>query len=234
MERRTLSRRAPGLIAVVWLCAALPAGAVAQDGLPAQSEDMADRAIQAEEAAPAAQPPAVAGGMNKDEKSDAPAPELEAFLGTWVYSETLEKSEWSKSHQVDRYLLLKWRKGRLRVKTFDYYPELRTRGMESDWNGSINVDRWNVKKQTFTPMPDGTISVGLSGTNGIGAAAARSTWWAAGRLTIEEGEDGPVLRFETTLGYSPSSKGNAWQPLDRNYRLVSREIDPRFDTRRPR
>ena len=234
MERHNLSRRAPGLIAMVWLCATLPAVATARDGLPAQSEAMAEKELQVEEAAPAAQPPAVAGEMSKDEKSDSPGPELEAFLGTWVYSETLEKSEWSKSHQVDRYLLLKWRKGRLRVKTFDYYPELRTRGMESDWNGSIIVDRWNIKKQTFTPMPDGTISVGLSGTNGVGAAASSTSWWAAGRLAIEEGEDGPVLRFETTLGHSPSSKGNAWQPLDRSYRLVSREIDPRFDARRQR
>jgi hypothetical protein len=161
-------------------------------------------------------------------KAGSPPPELEAFLGTWLFTETLTDEKWQEPVEVERYLLLRWRKGRLRVKTLDYYPGLRTRGMESDWNGNIRVDRWNVEKQTFTPMPDGTISMGLSGTNGVGPLAGTTSWWAAGRLRLEAGEEGPVLRFITTQGYAPSSKGNAWRPLDRTYRLLSREIDPRF------
>jgi hypothetical protein len=186
----------------------------------------------AEETAPAAPSPEAKKATGEDRKPDAPPPEIEAFLGTWVHTETLERAEWKESHQVDRFLLLRWRKGRLRAKTYDYYPALRARGMESDWNGNVIVDRWNVEKQTYTPMPDGTISVGLSGTNGVGPNAASTTWWAAGRLTIEEGENGPTLRFVTTQGFSPSSTGNAWRPWDRSYRLVSREIDPRLEGRR--
>jgi hypothetical protein len=78
-------------------------------------------------------------------------------------------------------------------------------------------------------MPDGTISVGLSGTNGIGAGAANFRWWASGSFVLLEDDDaGPQMRFYTDRGYAPSSKGNAWQPLDRIYHLVSREIDPKY------
>lgn len=234
MEHHTFRRRVLALVAIAWLGPAFPALATPGAGLATQSEGPAGHDAQGEETAPTAPPPAVAAEKSKDETVDSPGPEIEAFLGTWVHTETLERDEWRDTRQVERYLLLKWRKGKLRVKTFDYYPDLRTRGMESDWNGSIIVDRWNVENQTFTPMADGTISVGMSGTNGVGPAAASSLWWAAGRLTVEESEDGPVLRLVTTQGNAPSSKGNIWQPLDRTYRLVSREIDPRYEARRHR
>jgi hypothetical protein len=157
---------------------------------------------------------------------------VEPFLGTWVYADEVEQAAKIEPYPVERHLLLRWHNGRLKVKTYDYLPELRTRSRESDWNGTIRDERGNVTEQTFTPMSDGSLSVGLGGTTGIGPPAARKNWWAAGTITVENGEDGPVLRFQTTRGYVPSSKGNLWQPFDRAYRLVTREIDPEFLGRR--
>jgi hypothetical protein len=218
----------------VWLGALLLPVEPGWAGLPPQSDATGHDIAQKTETAPVATPPARAAETNTAGESDAPGSELEAFLGTWIYTEVLENEKWPEPVTVERYLLLKWRKGRLRVKTVDYFPEKRTRGMESNWNGTIDVDRWNAQWQTFTPEPDGTISMALSGTWGLGPDAGSTYWWAAGRLAIEESDDGPILRYITNVGYAPAPTGNAWVPLDRSYRLVSREIDPRFDNRRRR
>jgi hypothetical protein len=179
-------------------------------------------------------PPSDRGARGPESADDQPDAGLAPFLGTWLFTEQVQNLPDQEPYMVERYLLLKWLRGKLRVKTVDYLPTLGARSMESDWKGNIRVDRWNTTQQTFTPMPDGTISVGLSGSNGVGPTAYRTYWWAAGRLRLEEDEEGEILRFVTTRGYAPSSKGNAWRPFDRVYRLVSREIDPRFDASRRR
>ena len=169
--------------------------------------------------------PAAAGQDAVAEPDTAVVP----FLGTWLLEETFVQHRPPLTYSIHRYLLIRWDKNRMRVKTLDYLPELRTRSHISDWNGIIPIDRWSQWKQTFVIMPDGTISLGLSGTDGFGPASTTSTWWASGRLVLlEDDEAGPRLHYYTDRGYSPTSKGNAWQPLDRIYHLVSREIDPKY------
>jgi hypothetical protein len=153
---------------------------------------------------------------------------LKPFLGTWFVEETISHEPGGKSFQMQRYILIRWHREHLQIKTFDYLPAYKARDMESDWKGTIAVDQWNQTRQTFTPMPDGTISVGLSGSNGIGNLASRNVWWAAGSLELVQGNDAEQrLRFRTIKGYAPTPKGNAWKPIDRSYVLVSREIDPK-------
>lgn len=157
------------------------------------------------------------------------AADLAPFLGTWMWEELIPVEGSDEPTQIQRYMLIRWHRGRFQVKTVDYLVDLKTRTQESTWSGLIAVDRWNQSKQTFTPMSDGTISVGLSGTNGIGPSAANFSWWAAGRLTLLEPEDETaLLRFHTFKGYAPSARGNLWLPFDRTYRLLSRELDRRF------
>jgi len=168
-----------------------------------------------------------------EEEPAEPDAALVPFLGTWLQEETIVQENPSLTYRIQRYFLIRWDEKGLRVKTLDYLPDLGTRDHVSDWNGTIPIDKWNQWKQTFVLMPDGTISVGLSGTNGIGPMAVNYGWWAAGRLVLsEDDEEGTRLRFYTHRGYSPSSKGNLWQPLDRIYHLVSREIDPKYFPRR--
>ncbi len=186
---------------------------------------LAGMAMVVAEAPPQKPQPAGTGG----EAAAKPDADVVPFLGTWLHEETIVLTNPSVTYRVHRYLLIRWHKNAMRVKTLDYLPEQGTQDHESDWNGTIPIDRWNQWKQTFAPMPDGTISVGLSGTNGIGPTAVNYGWWASGRLVImEDDEAGAQLRFYTDRGYAPSSKGNAWKPLDRIYHLVSREIDPKY------
>lgn len=153
---------------------------------------------------------------------------IEPFLGTWVYSETVQPVAEVPPHAVERHLLIRWRSGRLLVKTFDYIPSVRARGRESDWKGTIREDQWNITEQTFTLRSDGSIGVSLGGTEGIGPVALKHYWWAAGSMEILDGEDGPILHYHTDQGYAPSPKGNLWKPIERKYRLVSRDIDPKY------
>ncbi len=185
------------------------------------------------QAAPAEEPLAVRPGAGEERgarrQAAAPEPGVAPYLGTWVSRETVDQGvPGAEPYPVERYLLLRWARDTLKVKSVDYLPERRARGEESDWNGEIIVDRWNTSRHQFIPLPDGTLSVNFSGTNGIGPAAASAVWWATGRMTHGEDEEGPYLRLETTEGYAPSSKGNAWKPIQRTYRLVSREIDPQL------
>jgi len=180
----------------------------------------------------------VASGEPRNRPQSATAGEAETaepdaavvpFLGTWLQEETIARKEPLLPYRLQRYLLIRWYEGGMAVKTLEYLPELGAPDLVSDWNGTIPVDEWNQWKQTFVPMPDGTISVGLSGTNGFGPNAVNHRWWASGRLVLlEDDEAGARLRFYTDRGYAPTSKGNGWQPLDRIYHLVSREIDPKY------
>lgn len=192
-------RRALGLVAVS-LLAAWPVGATEP---------------------PSGPPPAA-------EKTAVPDEALQPFMGTWLTEEEITPDGREDSFPIQRYILIRWHRGHLQVKTFDYLPDYKARNMESNWKGTIAIDRWNQTKQTFTLMPDSSISVGLSGTNGIGPMAKRTAWWAAGSLELlPDDESGPRLRFHTFKGFAPASTGNAWKPIDRTYNLVSREIDPK-------
>lgn len=172
---------------------------------------------------PSADPPPVA-----EEKPAGPDEALKPFLGTWLMEEEITQEAGADTIPIQRYILIRWHRERFQIKTFDYLPRYKARNMESNWHGTIAIDQWNQAKQTFTPMPDSTISVGLSGTNGVGPRAKRSTWWAAGSLQLmPDDENGPQLRFHTFKGFAPSSTGNAWRPFDRTYHLVSRDIDPK-------
>lgn len=163
------------------------------------------------------------------EAAREPDPALVPFLGTWLMEETIVRKAPATPFRIHHHILIRWHNNRLRIKTLEYLPDLGTRNHVSDWNGTVPIDRWNQWKQTFVLMPDGTISVGLSGTNGFGVGAANFGWWASGSFVLlEDDEDGPQLRFYTDRGYSPTSKGNAWRPLDRTYHLVSREIDSKY------
>ena len=167
----------------------------------------------------------------KDAESPAlPDESLRPYLGTWFFEQTITHETTGESFQMQRYLLIRWHREHLQIKTFDYLPAYKARDMESDWKGTIAVDQWNQTRQTFTPVDDGTISVGLSGSNGIGTLASRNTWWAAGKLELVDDGDGGKqrLRYRTTKGYAPSPKGNSWKPFDRTYELVSRDIDPKY------
>lgn len=199
LENNPAWRRAVGLAAFC-LLATLPVGATEPSPDPA----------------PAAEKPA------------GPGAALEPFMGTWLFEETIQQRNSEDSFQVQRYMLIRWYREHLQVKTFDYLPYYKARDMESNWKGTIAIDQWNQAKQTFTLMPDNTLSVGLSGTDGIAHLAKRNNWWAAGSIEVLTDDDaGPRLRFHTFKGFAPSATGNAWQPFDRTYHLVSREIDPK-------
>ncbi|MCZ6650964.1 MAG: hypothetical protein O7D35_09885 [Acidobacteria bacterium] len=168
-----------------------------------------------------------------EEEATEPDAAVVPFLGTWLQEETIVLKQSSATYRVQRYLLIRWHKNDMLVKTLVYLPDQGTQNHVSDWYGTIPIDKWNQWKQTFAIMPDGTISVGLSGTDGFGPRAVNYGWWASGSLVLlEDDETGARLRFYTDRGYAPSSKGNAWKPLDRIYHLVSREIDPKYILRR--
>ncbi|MFQ5720775.1 MAG: hypothetical protein ACE5IK_14650 [Acidobacteriota bacterium] len=158
----------------------------------------------------------------------APDPSIARYLGTWMHQETLHAQGSDQTALIEHYLLIRWHRGALEVKTVDYLPDRKVWGRRSNWKGKIRVDQWNVTTHTFTPRPDGIISVGFSGTNGVGGST-RAAWWAAGTLTWEKDGAGTFLHLVTTRGYAPSTKGNAWQPMDRRYRQISTQVDARID-----
>jgi hypothetical protein len=193
----------------IWICALALTGALAAAGAPAGTSEPSGQDV------------------SRDSAADAPEAALIPFLGTWQFDEVIDHGNGKEPFPIRRFLLIRWHRGKLQVKTFDYFPDYKARDMESTWKGNIIVDQWNQTKQTFNLRPDGTITVGLSGTDGIGPQASKNMWWAAGRMEVlADGENGPHLRYYTSKGYAPSKTGNAWRPFDRAYELVSRDIDP--------
>jgi hypothetical protein len=160
----------------------------------------------------------------REKAASPPDPLVVPYLGTWMHSSTIQ----SKGGTIpqESYILFKWHRGQLHVKTLDYLPTLQARLRESDWRGRITVDSWNEDTQTFTPRPDGSLSIGLGGSNLVGPEGT-AYWWASGRIVLLEG--GKKFRYVTEDGYAPSSKGNLWVPVDVTYDKISDEIDPRFD-----
>lgn len=163
------------------------------------------------------------------EAEEQPAPAIRRYLGTWMMTDTVGGRGGSRTSIIERYLLLKWQNGQLRAKTVDYLPDRNMWGRHSNWRGEVRIDRWNTKKQNFKPLDDGTVSVSYSGSNGFGGAT-RDFWWAVGTLTWhDEDGDGEFLRLVTTEGYAPSSRGNAWNPVDEVYRRTSAGIDAHIE-----
>lgn len=175
---------------------------------------------------PEARPAGETGSRPRAEGEAQPDENMRRYLGTWRRQDRISGPQGEVD--VEGYVLIRWRRDQLRVKTLDYFPATGTRVRESDWKGEIRVDAWNFSRQTFVPMPDGTLSVGLSGSNNSGPDGA-SYWWASGRMWVEA--EGTRLRLVTTDGYAGSRVGNLWQPIDFTFEKVSEEIDPRFDPR---
>ena len=176
-------------------------------------------------ASPADRPAGQTEAKVPEAKDAEPDEAVRGYLGTWRRNGRVQ----GRHGEIDMesYVLVRWRRGQLRVKTLDFVPSTGARVQESDWRGEIRVDAWNVTRQTFVPMPDGSLSVGFSGSNNAGPEGS-NYWWASGRMWVEEGKR---LRLVTTDGYAGSIAGNLWQPIDYTYEKVSDEIDPRFDLR---
>jgi hypothetical protein len=176
--------------------------------------------LPAEPPASGANPGAQAGSTGQPDAA------LSRYLGTWRRHDRVQSGQ--KEVEIEGYVLIRWRKGRLQVKTLDFVPSTGARVRESDWKGEIRVDSWNTTRQTFAPMPDGSLSVGLSGSNNAGPEGS-DYWWASGKMWVESASN--RLRLVTTDGYAGSPAGNLWQPIDYTYEKVSEDIDPRFDPR---
>ena len=172
-------------------------------------------------------PPAEGSGPRAQaSRPDDPDAALSRFLGTWRRRDQVDSGKGPVD--IEGYVLVRWRKGRLQVKTLDFVPSTGARVRESDWKGEYRIDGWNTTRQTFHPMPDGSLSVGFSGSNNSGPDGS-DYWWASGRMWVEP--EGTRLRLVTTDGYAGSRAGNLWQPIDFTYEKVSDSIDPRFDPR---